>query len=72
MYGASEIVRGAANTPQAIKAQQEDLEWDPDKKTYVAYKLDEEAGAVLGVNLEEKFPKKATGGNATKTKAGLC
>jgi len=32
VYGCAEVARGAANTPDAIKAQQADLEWDHDAK----------------------------------------
>jgi len=61
VYGATEMVRGAANTPEAIKAQQDDLEWDKDQKCYVAYDLGAEAAWVLEVDMEAKFPKQANG-----------
>ena len=58
------MMRGAANTPLAIKAQQADLEWDKERKEYVAYSLEEEAAAVLDVNIEEKFPKTGSAARA--------
>jgi hypothetical protein len=60
VYGVKEVVQGAGNTPTAIKASNEDLEWDHEKKAYAPYNLDEEAEAVLHVDMEAKFPKKVS------------
>mmetsp|Transcript_12852 Transcript_12852/g.15363 ORF Transcript_12852/g.15363 Transcript_12852/m.15363 type:complete len:365 (+) Transcript_12852:59-1153(+) len=57
VYGVSEFARGVGNTPTAVKAQQDDLEWDKEKGAYVAYSLEEESSNVLNVNIEEKFPR---------------
>jgi hypothetical protein len=57
VYGANELARGIGNTPAAVKAQQQDLEWDKEKNAYVAYNLVEEAEVVLNVDLAEKFPR---------------
>lgn len=63
VYGVNEFARGVGNTPTAVKARQDDLEWDNEKNAYVAYSLAEEADVVLNVDMEAKFPRKV---NASK------
>jgi curved DNA-binding protein CbpA len=63
VYGVSEFARGVGNTPTAVKAQQDDLEWDKEKGAYVAYSLVEESAYVLNVDMKEKFPRNVNKNN---------
>lgn len=60
MYGTSEFLRGTLNTPRAIKAKADDMEWDKEQSAYANYSLDDEAAAVLCVDIPNRFPKKVS------------
>ena len=61
-YGVSEIVRGAAATPEAVRAKVDRKVWDDESQSYVVYRLDEEYAAVTSVNVDERFHQGTTRG----------
>ena len=65
--GVVQMGRGVANTPEAIKADEEGKVWDPYNNEWRMYKLEEEAKDVLNLS-EQDFIKQYNEAQAEKKK----
>ncbi|GBG28648.1 DnaJ family protein [Hondaea fermentalgiana] len=69
LTGAYQVGRGVFNTPQAIMEAKEGKEWDPVKREWFTYDLEEESSRVLNESEEEFLRKKREGDTGEDGKA---